>query len=121
MVVQTVDIEQKEDPIEYIHIPEKIPEEIIENDSLLTIESNLNKLEDKVVLTARNVLGLTNEMKIQLFELERIEKAMVNMHEYMLSQNKKIVELQNQVTDLELKNEENHQERGFWARLFSKN
>jgi hypothetical protein len=120
MVVQA--IEHKEEPIDYIQIPDKIPEEIIENDSFLTIESNMNKLEDKLVITARSVLSITSEMKFQLFEIERLEKTIIGMHDYMLRQNLKIEELQNQLTEFRSEFDEQNQEseRGFWAKLFSR-
>ena len=118
MVVQA--FEQNDKPIEIIQIPEGIPKEIIENDSLLTIESNLNKLEDKLVITARSVLSLTNEMKIQLYEIERLEKTILGMHEYMVKQNFRIDDLEKQIEEIESKEDKEGFIKGLWSRLFSK-
>ncbi len=120
MVVQAV--EQKDEPIEFIDIPDSIPNEIIENDSLLTIESNMNKLEDKIVITARSVLSLTREIKSQLFEIERLEKSILSMHNYMVDQSLRIEGLETEVENLcvnQSKINEKEPGRGFWARLFS--
>jgi hypothetical protein len=119
MVVQA--ISKKEEPIEFIEIPENLPNEVFENDSLLTIESNINKLEDKVVLTARSLLGITNEMKIQLFEIERLEKTIISMHEYMVRQSDRITKLEE-----DMDNKQNKRKfkfkfgTGFLAKMFSK-
>jgi hypothetical protein len=118
MVVQ--ELKQNEKPIEIIKIPKRIPREIIENDSLLTVESNLNKLEDKLVITARSVLSLTNEMKIQLYEIERLEKTILNMHEYMVSQNFRIDDLEKQIEETQSQEDDQGIIKGLWSRLFSK-
>jgi hypothetical protein len=127
MAVQT--IERKEEPIAFIQIPDRIPQEIIENDSLLTLESNLNKVEDKLVITARSVLGITSEMKIQLFEIERLEKTILSMHDYMVRQSSRIEYLENQVKEIIEKDEKNEKDqrdekksfgKGFFNKLFLK-
>jgi hypothetical protein len=121
MVVQAIQHNQKEEPIELIEIPESLPYEIIEHDSLLTIESNMNKLEDKVVLTARSLLKLTTEMKIQLFEIERLEKTIISMHEYMVRQSQRIEELEGDVDDVRAKQKPKslfNFNESVWAKLF---
>lgn len=129
MVVQTtkhqqeikIDEEQEEKQIDYIEIPSKIPDEIIENDSLLAIEENMNKIEDKVVLTARSLLKITNEMKIQLFEIERLEKTIISMHEYMVRQNNRLEKLEENLEDQQTKQKSKFKiGTGFWGRIFSK-
>ena len=122
MVVQAVQTDNK--AIEYIDIPNRVPDEIIENDSLLTIESNMNKLEDRLVLTARSVIGITNEIKIQLFEIERLEKTILSMHRYMVNQSDRILKLEEELEEInnpiEKKSKRNVFGRGIWAWMTKK-
>ena len=115
MVVQTV--ERKEEAVEFIQIPEKIPKEIIENDSLLTLESNLNKVEDKLVITARSVLSITSEMKLQLFEIERLEKSILSMHDYMVRQSSRIEYLEKKFKEMNEQNESKKDDQHLGSRI----
>ena len=123
MVVQT--LSDKKKYIKYIQIPRKVPKEIIENDSLLVLEKGLNKLEDRMVITARTVLGMNYELKTQINEISRLEKAVISMHEYMVLQQDKIENLESQVENLQKPSVSTNPiaespSPGFWARLFSK-
>ncbi len=107
--------------IAFIDIPNSIPNEIVENDSLLAIEESMNKLEDKVVLTARSLLKMTNEMKIQLFEIERLEKTIISMHKYMVRQSERIENLESNLETIINKPKSRFKiGTGFWAKIFSK-
>ena len=119
MVVQAVS--ENETEIPYIEIPENVPSTVIENDTLLALEASINKIEDKVVLTARSLLGISSEMKAQLFEIERLERTIVSMHDYMVDQYDRISVLEDKFGSLQ--NDELDQmepKQGFWAKLFSK-
>jgi uncharacterized coiled-coil DUF342 family protein len=124
MVVQTV--QQKEQAINYVKIPTKVPKEIIENDSLLVLEKSMNKFEDRLTITARTVLGMNYELKTQIFEIDRLEKAITSMHEFIVTQQSKIESLETQVNDLQKVNGKfypkikNVSTTGFWSRIFSK-
>lgn len=120
MVVQAVS--ENVEPIELIEIPEKLPSEIIEHDSLLMIESNLNDLEDKVQVTAKSLLSMSYELKTQITEITRLENAVLNMHEFIGAQNDKIMKLEDNCKDLQnsVDDMENKSKAGFWARIFSK-
>jgi uncharacterized coiled-coil protein SlyX len=123
MVVQTTTKSKK--AIDYVQIPTKIPKEIIENDSLLILEKSLHKLEDRVMITGKTVLGINNELKTQINEIDRIEKAIMSMHEFITSQQVHIENLENQVQHLYKSKglefeTENLEKPGFWARIFSK-
>jgi hypothetical protein len=129
MVVQAISheneqehkLEKRDGAIKYIDIPSNIPNEVIENDSLLAIEDSMNKLEDKVVLTARSLLKMTNEMKIQLFEIERLEKTIIGMHKYMVRQNHRIEILESDLENIKNKPKSRFKlGTGFWAKLFPK-
>jgi hypothetical protein len=122
MVVQTT---QKEAAaFNYVQIPQKVPKEILENDSLLILEKDLNTLEDRVVITARTVLGMNYELQTQIKEIVRVENAISSMHEFMMQQQHKIDKLEKEVTKLKKTKfsmgTDNNPESGFWARLFSK-
>lgn len=122
MVVQTT---QKEAAaFNYVQIPQKVPKEILENDSLLILEKDLNTLEDRVVITARTVLGMNYELQTQIKEIVRVENAITSMHEFMMQQQHKIDKLEKEVTKLKKTKfsmgTDNNPESGFWARLFSK-
>lgn len=123
MVVQAETAPENENAFEVIQVPAKLPDEIIKNDSFLAIESNLNKLEDKVVITARSMLSMTNELKTQIFEIQRLEKNIIEMHEFMVVQNERISDLEKQVGELKNlrieKKANKNNSKGFWARLFS--
>ena len=117
------DIPKKD--VNYIQIPNKVPNEILENASLLVLEKGLNNLEDRLVITARNVLGMNYELKTQINEISRLEKAIVNMHEYMVLQQDKIENLESQVENLRTVYENTNPTKeipgpGFWTRFFSK-
>ena len=123
MVVQAVS--EKDEAIEFIEIPEELPEEIIEHDLLLALESNMIKLEDKMGVTARSVLSMTHELKTQIYEIERLEKTIVNMHDFMVEQNDRIFQLEEQLEEINIKHttqerEHSAKQKGFWTRLFSK-
>ena len=91
MAVQTT---QKDgDTVEVIAVPEVLPNEIVENDSLLALESNVNKLEDKLLITARGVLNMSKELKTQIHEIGRLEEAIIDQHEFMVEQNERIIHL----------------------------
>ena len=126
MVVQTDTVSKNEDAIELIEIPENLPKEIIENDSLLALETNLNHLEDKVVVAARSLLSLTTEMKTQITEIERLENNVICMHDFISTQNDRIFELEKQVeeihnTKIEIRTMKIKPSTGFWSKLFSRN
>lgn len=123
MVVQSV--QEKIKTINYVKIPERIPKEIIQNDSLLVLEKGLNKLEDRLVLTVKTVLGMNNEVKTQIYEIDRLENAISSMHEILVQQHDRIQKLEDQVEVLQRNGENRYQAdnlsaTGFWARLFSK-
>ena len=122
MVVQSV--QSKNDAIDYVHIPTKIPKEVIENDSLLVLEKSLNRLEDRVLITARTVLGINDELKNQIDEIDRVEKVIITIHEFLVHQHLKIEDLEAQLNELKQKNIESPSKNGdryrFWKRIFSK-
>ncbi len=122
MVVQT--LQNNETTINYVQIPKKIPKEIIENDSLMVLEKSLNKLESRVMITAQTVLGINTELKTQIIEIDRIEKTILNMHEYIIQQHDKIENLEHQMQNLKKNqksiNNEFEQKTGFWRKIFTK-
>ncbi len=123
MVVQTV--QEKKKAINYVKIPTKIPKEIIENDSLMVLEKGLNKLEDRITITARTVLSMNYELKTQIHEIDRLESAIVSMHEFIIKQQDKIYQLEEEVHTLKNFAKNNFEtqtepQTGFWSRLFSK-
>jgi septal ring factor EnvC (AmiA/AmiB activator) len=120
MVVQAVS--ENVEPIELIEIPEKLPSEIIEHDSFLMIESNLNDLEDKVQVTAKSLLSMSYELKTQITEITRLENAVLNMHEFIGAQNDKIMKLEDNYKKLQNSEDERikKSKAGFWERLFNK-
>lgn len=124
MVVQTV--QKKEQAINYVKIPTKVPKEIIENDSLLVLEKSVNTLEDRLTITARTVLGMNYELKTQIYEIDRLEKAITSMHEFIVTQQSIIESLETQVNGLQKANGKynskikNVPTTGFWSRIFSK-
>ncbi|WP_455392768.1 hypothetical protein [[Eubacterium] cellulosolvens] len=124
MVVQTT--QQQEQSFNFVQIPNEIPGEILENDSLLVLEKGLNQLEDRLIVTARSVLGLNTELQTQLTEIDRLESAIISMHEFITLQQQKIEALELQVANLknsEMRNSidssDNKWSR-FWSRLFLK-
>ena len=92
MVVQT--ITEKSAAIDIVDIPEEMPAELLENDSLLLLEKDLNKLENRISLTARTVLGMNREMQTQIFEIDRIENAITSMHDFIIEQQGRINQLE---------------------------
>ena len=95
MVVQT--ITEKSEAIDIVDIPEEMPPELLENDSLLLLEKDLNKLENRISLTARTVLGMNKEMQTQIFEIDRIENAITSMHDFIVEQQVRIEQLETDV------------------------
>ena len=95
MVVQT--IIEKSEAIDVVDIPDKMPPELLENDSLLLLEKDLNKLENRISLTARTVLGMNKEMQTQIFEIDRIENAITSMHDFIVEQQSRIEQLETDV------------------------
>ena len=88
---------------------------------MLTIESNMNKLEDKVVLTARSLLKLTTEMKIQLFEIKQLKKTIINIHKYIVRQSERIDELEGDIDDVRAKQKPKslfNINESVWSKLF---
>jgi len=94
MVVQTRTIAENEGSIELIEIPESFPNNVIENDSILILESKLRKLENKIIVTAQSILNLIAEQKTHASEIERLEDYYVSMRELVVSQNDRIDELE---------------------------
>jgi hypothetical protein len=92
MVVQT--ITKKSEAIDVVDIPDEMPPELLENDSLLLLEKDLNKLENRISLTARTVLGMNKEMQTQIFEIDRIENAITSMHDFIVGQQVRIEQLE---------------------------
>ena len=123
MVVQT--IQNQTVGSNFVQIPPNVPNEILENDSLLVLEKGLNQLEDRVILTARIVLAMNYELKTQIKEINRAEDAIISIHELMLQQHNRIDYLEKQVKDLKstkTSKDTNHDPKpSLWARLFSNN
>jgi uncharacterized coiled-coil protein SlyX len=123
MAVQA--IQQQNDAVNIVQIPTKVPKEVIENEGLMALEKSVNKLEDRVVITAKTVLGINTELKNQIFEIDRIEETITSMHEFMVFQQEKIERLEFEVSKIKRMKSESNDETfdskpGFWARLFSK-
>ena len=123
MVVQA--LQKQNEPVNIVQIPADVPKEVVENEELLALEKSMNKLEDRVVITARTVLGINNELKNQIFEIDRIEETITSMHEFMVFQHQKIELLEFEMSKIKrIKAEDNEttteSKPGFWARLFSK-
>ena len=95
MVVQT--LTEKSEAIDIVDIPEEMPPEVLENDSLLLLEKDLNKLENRISLTARTVLGMNREMQTQIFEIDRIENSITSMHDFIVEQQVRIEQLETDV------------------------
>ena len=121
MVVQA--IRQEEDSINFVQIPNGTPSEIIEQDGLLVLEKSMHKLEDRMMVTARTVLGMNTELKTQIYEIDRIEKTLVSMHEFMVMQQDKIESLEDHVMTLEISKgirstDDPETKPSIWSRLF---
>ena len=98
MAVQT--ISEKSEAIDFVHIPEDIPTELLENDTLLVFEKDLNKLENRQLLMGRTVLGMNRELQTQIFEIDRLENALSCMHEFLVQQQCKIEQLETEVNEI---------------------
>jgi restriction system protein len=95
MVVQTRTIAENAGSINVIEVPESLPNEVFENESILILESKLRKLENKIVVTAQSILNLITELKTHTTAIDRFENYYISMRELVVSQNDRIDDLEN--------------------------
>ena len=94
MVVQTRTITDNEDAIELIEIPENLPNNVIEDESIVNLESKVKKLENNIAITAKSLLSYINELKTHNSEIEQLKCNYVSMRDFVVSQNDGIIELE---------------------------
>ncbi len=94
MVIQT--IKENDRVIDIINLPEmgQNRKNLVENDRLIPIGFDIGELGDKVELTANGLMSMTQELKHQLIEIEKLEETMVSMHQVITLQNERILELE---------------------------
>ncbi len=94
MIVQGRTVTDDEDPVKLIEIPDRIPNDVIENESILFLESKLRKLENKIVVAAQSILNLITEQKTRTSEIERLKNYYEGMSELIVSQKDRIDDLE---------------------------